>query len=200
MFVGQYAKRCSFIGSSPLGLLCCGGSRKGRGVHLLSTPAPFATPKIGRIAHAYGPRRLYPLSIVGLVSLFPITQREASPDVLWRAGFYLSSPPAQLAVAAGVVMMRRQQQEEAVIKEAGHDRAGDKTASNRACARGGSVRLAKVPTASSEKGAREKHSVGLGRQVPRAVKLPGSIRRRASPPSRTDNLSVPEFWSFIHNM
>ena len=31
--------------------------------------------------------------------------------------------------------------------------------------------MAQVPTASSEKDAREKHSVGLGRQVPRAVRL-----------------------------
>ena len=53
--------------------------------------------------------------------------------------------------------------------------------------------MAKVPTASSEKDPREKHSVGLGRQVPRAVRLPGSVSLRASPPSRTDGLIIPVF-------
>src|SRR5215212_9336664 len=62
-------------------------------------------------------------------------------------------------------------------EEAEHELAGGKTATNRACARGSPVRLAQVPTASSEKDAREKHSVGLGRQVPRAVRLPGEYTR-----------------------
>src|SRR5215212_5962817 len=107
-----------------------------------------------------------------------------------------------VTVAAGAGERRRTPRPFCFLRteEAEHELAGGKTATNRACARGGPVRLAKVPTASSEKGAREKHSVGLGRQVPRAVRLPGSIRRRASPPSRTDNLSVPEFWPSIHKI
>ena len=59
-------------------------------------------------------------------------------------------------------------------EEAEHELADGKTATNRAWARGDPVRLAQVPTASSEKDPREKHSMGLGRQVPRAVRLPGS--------------------------
>src|SRR5215216_3870930 len=60
-------------------------------------------------------------------------------------------------------------------EEAEHELAGGKTATNRAWDRDGPVRLAQVPTASSEKGAREKHSVGLGRQMPRAVRLPRGV-------------------------
>ncbi len=84
-----------------------------------------------------------------------------------------------VTVAAGAGESRRTPRPFCFLRteEAEDELAGGKTASNRAWARGGPVRLAQVPTASSEKDAREKHSVGLGRQVPRAVRLPGEYTR-----------------------
>jgi len=78
-----------------------------------------------------------------------------------------------VTVAAGAGESRRTPRPFCFLrtKEAEHELAGGKTATNRAWARGGPVRLAQVPTATSEKDAREIHSVGLGGQVPRAVRL-----------------------------
>jgi hypothetical protein len=82
-----------------------------------------------------------------------------------------------VTVAAGAGGRRRTPRPFCFLRteEAEHELAGGKTATNRACARGGPVRLAQVPTATSEKDAREIHSVGLGGQVPRAVRLPGIV-------------------------